>query len=257
MFKVFKRYEMPKSEYSYDTAFNKIVELNDIYNPAWIYCDRGSGEYIIERLHIYGDEHPATGLHLKVKGFQFAQVLDVYDPVMKRKTREPMKPFMVNQLVIAFERKRMILSPFDETMHKQLVDYTVERVGKNGPVFTSVNEHFVDALGLAYLAFVLEFSALVNTIKEEEYTSKAYCVKNTVGTRSINQLFNSIKDPYAGSQKSSAYRSDDDDCRGDRPPNYAVHKSPGLSVSRVSHHGCGDWGSRNVLKSHNTHRRMW
>lgn len=43
MFKVFKRYEMPKAEYSYDMAFNKIVELNDIYNPAWIYCDRGSG----------------------------------------------------------------------------------------------------------------------------------------------------------------------------------------------------------------------
>jgi replicative DNA helicase len=256
MFKVFKRYEMPKAEYSYDMAFNKIVELNSIYNPAWIYCDRGSGEYIIERLHIFGNEHPETGLHLKVKGWQFAQVLDIYDPVMKRNTREPMKPFMVNQLVIAFERKRMILSPFDETLHKQLVDYTVERIGKNGPVFCSINEHFVDALGLAYLAFVLEFSALVNTIKEEEYTSKAFVVKNTVGARSINQLFNSIKDPY--SQKTSSTNRDNDDCKGDRPPDYTVYKNAGLSISRISHAGgSSDWGSRNILRSHNTNRRMW
>lgn len=44
-FKVLKRYEMPKAEYSYDNAVNKIIELNSIYNPSWIYCDRGSGEY--------------------------------------------------------------------------------------------------------------------------------------------------------------------------------------------------------------------
>lgn len=34
---------MPRAEYSYDNAVNKIIELNDIYNPSWIYCDRGAG----------------------------------------------------------------------------------------------------------------------------------------------------------------------------------------------------------------------
>ncbi len=43
-FKVFKRVEVPRSEYSYDAAINTIVELNEIYNPSWIYCDAGSGE---------------------------------------------------------------------------------------------------------------------------------------------------------------------------------------------------------------------
>lgn len=42
-FKVLKRYEMPKTEYSYDNAVNKIIELNAIYNPSWIYCDKGAG----------------------------------------------------------------------------------------------------------------------------------------------------------------------------------------------------------------------
>lgn len=44
-FRVLKRYEMPRTEYSYDSAVNKIIELNEIYNPAWIYIDRGSGEF--------------------------------------------------------------------------------------------------------------------------------------------------------------------------------------------------------------------
>ena len=43
-FKVFKRVEVPRSEYTYDNAVNKIVELNQIYNPSYIYVDRGSGE---------------------------------------------------------------------------------------------------------------------------------------------------------------------------------------------------------------------
>ncbi|MEG1494716.1 MAG: hypothetical protein RR406_00230 [Bacilli bacterium] len=43
-FKVFKRIEVPRSEYSYDAAVNLIIELNEIYNPSFIYCDAGSGE---------------------------------------------------------------------------------------------------------------------------------------------------------------------------------------------------------------------
>lgn len=43
-FKVLKRVEVPRAEYSYDAAINTIVELNEIYNPSFIYCDAGSGE---------------------------------------------------------------------------------------------------------------------------------------------------------------------------------------------------------------------
>ena len=45
-FQVIKRIEVPKAEYSYDAAVNLIIELNDQYNPSWIYCDRGSGEIL-------------------------------------------------------------------------------------------------------------------------------------------------------------------------------------------------------------------
>lgn len=43
-FQVVRRIEVPKAEYSFDKAVNMIIELNKIYNPTWIYADRGSGE---------------------------------------------------------------------------------------------------------------------------------------------------------------------------------------------------------------------
>ena len=83
-----------------------------------------------------------------------------------------MKQFMVNQLVLSFERERIALSPFDETLHKQLIDYSVDHIGANGmPVYTSKDEHFVDALGLAHLAFVLKFPDLTAAIKLPQNTS--------------------------------------------------------------------------------------
>ena len=97
--------------------------------------------------------------------------------------KEPLKPFMVTQLQIAFERERLLLSPFDDVLHKQLIDYEVVKIGSNGkPIFTSENEHFIDALGLANLAFVLEFPRLTDVIKEVEtqtivsHTSRSLCI---------------------------------------------------------------------------------
>ena len=43
-FMILKRFEMPRAEYSYDNAVNTVIALNDIYKPAWIYADRGSGK---------------------------------------------------------------------------------------------------------------------------------------------------------------------------------------------------------------------
>ena len=43
-FKVIKRVEVPRAEYSLDNAVNWIIKINNIYNPSWIFCDRGYGE---------------------------------------------------------------------------------------------------------------------------------------------------------------------------------------------------------------------
>ena len=240
-FKVIKRIEVPRAEYSYDKAVNMIVELNEQYNPSWIYCDRGSGEYQIERLHIIGEKRPSTGLKNKVKGWQFKNVLEVMNPVTKEMDRKPLKPFMVNQLQIAFEREKMILSPFDETLHKQLVDYEVVRQGASGPVFTSENEHFVDALGLAYLAFVLEFPDLTDSIKKPEFSSKIVHTSANIGNVRAQMAIREAEMPQTPEVK-KVLNYDPSELPGDRPTWVKVnerYRSGGFRSSWSSRSGGG------------------
>lgn len=252
-FKVIKRVEVPRGEYSYDNAVNKIVELNEQYNPAFIYCDRGAGEYQIERLHIIGDERPKTGLKYKVKGWHFKNSLDIIDPVTKEMNKEPMKPFMVTQLQIVFEREMMMLSEFDEVLHKQLVDYEVERIGANGqPVFISENEHFVDALGLAYLAFVLEFPDLTNTVKKPKTATKIEFAHKQLGAAGLNKMFKEIES-HSNPEIKAVLNYDPTERPGDRPTMVKVDQS-----YRSSSRG-GTWGSRSggAKRGGNFARKMW
>lgn len=199
---VLKRVEVPRSEYSYDAAVNLIVELNEIYNPSWIYCDAGAAEYQIERLHIYGDEHPESGLKHKVVRRNFRQSLEIEDPITHETEKKALKQFMVNQLQIAFERDLMILSPFDELLHKQLIDYEVVKFtgATHDPVFTDKNEHFVDALGLAYLAFVLEFNELIDMVKDTARETVFKTLQTSFSKKSKTELFKrASKNPYNSS----------------------------------------------------------
>lgn len=249
-FKVIKRVEVARSEYSYDNAINTIVELNAIYNPSYIYCDAGSGEYQIERLHIIGDQQPHTGLRHKVKRWQFAQTLDVRDPITFELVKQPLKPFMVNQLTLAFERDNIILSPFDDVLHKQLVSYEVEKLNASGkPIYTSKDEHFIDALGLAYLAMVLEFKELTNVIKDPETANKMEFSNKSLGAAGINRMFNSIQSSYAGSSRVQLKPSDD------RPGD--KQKWVKVTQSYNPYRSSGSWGSRSSGRGGCSGRSMW
>lgn len=243
-FKVIKRVEVPRGEYSYDNAVNLIIELNEIYNPSWIYCDAGAGEYQIETLQKYGDEHPASGLKNKVKRWQFKQSIEIQNPVTFEMHKEPLKPFMITQLQIAFERQRLVLSPFDDVLHKQLIDYEVVKISSNGnPIFTSQNEHFVDALGLANLAFVLEFPELTDVIKKTEVKAIIDHSRRTLGQTGLNRLFNSIETSAVPKGYSEAVNkvlnSDPNERRGDKQTYVKVN-----TAYRSGNSSGSSWGSR-------------
>ena len=259
-FKVIRRIEVPRAEYSFDKAVNMIIELNRIYDPKYIYCDRGSGEYQLEVLHKYGDNHPETGLKNKVKGFQFSQKIEVLDPIKRIPDMKPMKPFMVNQLQMAIERGQLILSPFDEVLHKQLVDYEVKKISANGqPVFTDVNEHFVDSLGLAFLAFALEFPDIAKTIEKVDFTSKVAGIENPIAAKALNAIqsikngFGAVSNPWKSQTNGSytAERAVEEHTEIDKPEWFRV-KAPAYSRVRNS-----NWGSRANIGGSFEGRRMF
>jgi replicative DNA helicase len=256
VFRVIKRVEVPRAEYTIDNAVNWVIRMNHIYNPSWIFCDRGYGDYQIERLHIYGDQHPSSGLKNKVIGYQFKNTLDIMDPITQVITKEPMKPFMVNQLVMAFDRQRLILSPFDETLHKQLIDYCVERISQSGqPVYTSVNEHFVDALGLAYLAFVLKFPDITRAIKRPQITSKMEHSSVQLGMSKANVALREISSPTA-----NPWKKRDNYVQAGKGPNerrgdYQQWVHVPLTSARPSSSGGSSWGARSGMGTGG--RSMW
>ena len=165
-----------------------------------------------------------------------------------------MKPFMVNQLVMAFERRRMILSPYDDVLYKQLIDYSVERISQAGlPVYTSKNEHFIDALGLSYLAFVLEFPTIANGIKEIENTSRIKFVQG--GFQGLKAQRDLIEMAMQAAKNNPWKNTDPTELRGDRPSYYKVPMGTPLGFYKGRSSSIG-WGSRGG-RSSNSFRSSW
>mgnify|MGYP003548952231 CR=1 FL=1 len=171
------------------------------------------------------------------------------DPITKELEKKPMKPFMVGQLQILLERDSLIMSPYDELLHKQLIDYEVERMSASGqPVFTSENEHFVDALGLAYLAFVLEFTDLTNTIKRIENSTKIMQTSVKLGESRVNSALSEAERHTAFKDLIQVDTSGD--LRGDRPTWYKTPISPSSNRTGSS------WGTRRT-SANNSYRSSW
>lgn len=165
-FIVLFRIEIPKSRFTYTEAVNKVIELNDLVNFDHIAIDRGYGETQIEMLVKYGMANPVSGLEEKVTGYQFGQKIPVRDPHTGKKDEKPLKPFMVNNSVITFEKQKIVFDPTDEEIVKQFESYVVKNVSSTGvPIFSSEDEHIIDAVNLALLAFEQNYSDLMRIIR--------------------------------------------------------------------------------------------
>ena len=157
---------------------------------------------------------------------------------------------MVNQLTLAFERDNMILSPFDNVLHKQLTDYEVEKLNASGkPIYTSKDEHFVDALGLAYLAMTLEFKELTNTIKDAFVESKMTFTNKSLGQAGINKMFSSIQNSY--NSNSRVQLTPSDDLPGDK------QKWVKVTQSYNPYRSSNSWGRRSSGRGGYGGRSMW
>ena len=164
-FKVLFRIEIPKTQFTYTNAVNKIIELNDAFDFDWIAVDRGYGETQIEMLHRYGIENPETGLHDKVVGYQLGEKIEVRDPHTHKLDRKPLKPFMVNNSVIVFEKEKMVFDPTDKQILEQFEGYRIKSISVTGlPTYSDDNEHAVDAVNLSLLIMEQKYGSLFKTV---------------------------------------------------------------------------------------------
>lgn len=171
-FKVLFRIEIPKTQFTYTNAVNRIIELNDMFDFDWIAVDRGYGETQIEMLHRYGIDNPGSGLEDKVVGYQLGEKLEVRDPYTHKLDRKPLKPFMVNNSVVAFEREKMVFDPTDKKILEQFEGYRIKAISVTGlPTYSDENEHAVDAVNLALLIIEQKYGDLFKTIVSSKILS--------------------------------------------------------------------------------------
>jgi replicative DNA helicase len=173
------REEIPKSEFTLTKGVNRIVELNDIFQPKHIYVDRGFGEVQVELLHKYGVENPSSKLRERVKGISFGENVEVRDPYTKLPIKKEIKPYMVDNLRQYLEKEAIVFSASDEELYIQLISYVVVKTTSTGrPVFEaggSAVDHAHDALILALLAITENYGAL----HKMNFASKAGTFSNT------------------------------------------------------------------------------
>lgn len=115
------------------------------------------------------------------------------------------------------------------------------------PVFTDKNEHFVDALGLAFLAFALEMPDITKTIEEIDYTTQIIGSESPLkiaADQRMEQLHNGFstgRNPWKNLKNGSvSYEDAKHSTDGaDRPEVFRVSSS---YFKRSSFHS--NWGSR-------------
>jgi hypothetical protein len=173
------REEIPKSEFTLTKGVNRIVELNDIFQPKHIYVDRGFGEVQVELLHKYGVENPSSKLRERVRGVSFGETIEVRDPYTKLPIKKEIKPYMVDNLRQYLEKEAIAFSTLDEELYIQLISYVVVKTTSTGrPVFEaggSAVDHAHDALILALLAITENYGAL----HKMNFAAKAGTFSNT------------------------------------------------------------------------------
>ena len=183
VFRVLFHMEIPRGEFTYTNAMNKIIELNKEYMFDWIAIDKGYGEVQLEMFHQYGFEHPETGLAEKVVGYQFSQKINVTDPYTRKKEQKHMKPFMVNNSVNIFEKAKIVLNPEDKYLIQQLEEYRIKSISSAGlPVYSDENEHALDAMNLALLIFAQNYDNLLRKI----YSTRVAGIQSTIDKRNTN-----------------------------------------------------------------------
>jgi hypothetical protein len=177
------RIEVPQSQFTLTKAVNKIIELNEVYNPEFIYLDRGYGEGQIEFIKLHGMANPETGLHTKTKGIHFGDYHEITDPYTKEVTKVPLKVFMVNQLVNLFEKDKVAISSEDTDLIRQLNNYRVVKKTKNNlPIFNEDDEHIVDCLSLACLALVENYPQLIDAFPKIPVTNKIFIIEKRLNS---------------------------------------------------------------------------
>jgi len=174
---------VPKAEFTQLAGVQKVIDLNKKWKPDYIYSDNGNGSTNNELLaktasdiRRYGGDRDTARIVDILRAYDSGASIVVKDPVFNEEKKVPAKPFMVNASIRMFEQGIISISSSDKILEAQLRNYIIVRYSPTKtPVYglenPKVEDHRLDALNLAIVAFHLNFNKLYEKI-----------ISTTVGT---------------------------------------------------------------------------
>jgi replicative DNA helicase len=173
---------IPQSEYTLTNAVKTIISLVDRFHIDKIYSDSGLAEYQLEVLKEHYMNNPNKLKPEDIVRIHFKQNEEILDPNDGFIRKEEAKSLMIEILRNRIDLDMVIFNPKDEDLKKQFVDYCVSSISNTGKViYTSVNEHGVDAVMLAVYGIVKNYEKFAN------YESKLYIEKGNTFTNIANR----------------------------------------------------------------------
>ena len=174
IFEVVYRETIPRTKFTLDYTVDRIVDLDWVWKPAFIYVDRGYGDYQVERLQIIGGQaapgEKGHGLNKRVKGVQFRQTIELREPGTGKPIRRDAKSLMVAMTRFLLERHALKFSSSDRVLSRQMLDYNshVTPYGNVRYAPGRSGDHVLDALHLCVLGFAIEYPHLLEIQKRPE-----------------------------------------------------------------------------------------
>lgn len=165
------KYIVSREGWTQLAACQKIAEVNRLWRPMSIYVDAGYGSTQYEVLRKFGFDsladptkgptHPDAKIPHILKQYDFGSRIDTRDIFTGMPLKKDAKPFLVESAMRRFETQDIEIPEYDEDLEKQLLSYVIDRITPTGrPVYKasdeSIGDHFLDAVMLSIVAFVLE-----------------------------------------------------------------------------------------------------
>lgn len=169
-------YNLAPNEFKGRRWKEEVVRLNWLWEPNYIYADKGYGHHLIEDLLVYGhelrakrnrtpQEEQALFLPDRLKQFDFWANLELTDPVTNKPIKKHGKHFLVENAVRILEEDGFRFPTSDEILYRQMGNYIIERyqAGNNKPIYgmedKKIGDHRLDAFMLAVGGISLEEGA--------------------------------------------------------------------------------------------------
>lgn len=166
LFVPFFRKVIPRGDFTYAVAVEAIKQAHYDFDFDHMMIDAGHGEAQIEQLHIWAEKLKGRNFAKRIERVSFSSKVSVMDPITKTIEKKHIKPFMVNNAVLMFEREMVALNPTDRDTITQFESYEVKSWGTDGrPTYTDENEHILDCIVLALYGFTKHYDDILKVTK--------------------------------------------------------------------------------------------